>query len=63
MLSPGARVMALWRASIWGQTAAANTGRWAFNVFVAPLTGAEKKQYKEIKLPLNTEKLIELLFR
>lgn len=55
--------MALWRGALWTRTAASNAGRWAYNALVAPVAGTRRVEYKEFKLPLNTEKLIELLFR
>lgn len=63
VLAPSAHVMALWRASLWAQTAVANAGRWAHNALLSPVTKAPPKEYKEAKLPLNTEGLINLLFR
>ncbi|CAM9352985.1 unnamed protein product [Ascophyllum nodosum] len=63
VLAPGARKMALLRGLIVARTTGSNLGRWAFNNFVAPVAGTRKMDYKKIKLPLNTEKLIELLFR
>ncbi|CAM9857266.1 unnamed protein product [Laminaria digitata] len=63
VLSPGTRTMSLWRAALWTRTATANASRWAYNVLLAPVAGTQRLEYKEIKLPLDTEKLIELLFR
>lgn len=63
MLSPSAHIMALWRTSLWVTSLAENAGRLAHNVVVAHLTGAPRKPYQEARLPLNTEELINLLFR
>lgn len=63
VLSPGTRTMSLWRAALWTRTATANASRWAYNVLLASVVGTPRLEYKEIKLPLDTEKLIELLFR
>ncbi|CAN0073408.1 unnamed protein product, partial [Hapterophycus canaliculatus] len=61
--APGALKMGLWRGLLWGQTAAANAGRLLYNTLVAPVAGAARLEYQEARLPLNTEKLIETLFR
>lgn len=63
VLSPGTGTMSLWRAALWTRTAAANASRWAYNVLLAPVAGTRRLEYTEAKLPLDTEKLIELLFR
>ena len=63
VLAPGTRTMSLWRAAVYTRTATANASRWAYNVLLAPVAGTPRLEYKEVKLPLNTEKLIELLFR
>lgn len=55
--------MALWRGSLWARTVAGNAGRLAYNSIVAPVAGTPRLEYRELKLPLNTEKIIELLFR
>lgn len=63
VLAPGTRDMAILRGLIVARTTGSNVGRWLYNKVVVPATGKPKKAYKKIKLPLNTEKLIELLFR
>lgn len=55
--------MAILRGLIVARTTGSNVGRWLYNMVVVPTVGKPKKAYKTIKLPLNTEKLIELLFR
>ncbi|CAM9173352.1 unnamed protein product [Pylaiella littoralis] len=61
--APGVLKMGLWRGLLWGQTTTANAGRLLYNSLLAPLVGKERLEYQEVKLPLNTEKLIETLFR
>lgn len=61
--APGALKMGLWRGLLRGRTTAANTARLLYNTLLAPVAGATRLEYQEARLPLNTEKLIETLFR
>lgn len=55
--------MGLWRGLIWGRTSLGNAARLVYNSVAVPVAGAAPLDYRETKLPLNTEKLIETLFR
>lgn len=61
--APGALRMGLWRGLIWGRTSLGNAARLVYNSLAVPVAGAAPLDYRETKLPLNTEKLIETLFR
>lgn len=63
MLAPGTRRMQLYRGLLWARVTGMNAGRWVYNTLVAPVAGDRRLEYKEVKLPLNTEKIVELLFR
>ena len=61
--APGALRMGLWRGLIWGRTSLGNAARLVYNSLAVPVAGATPLDYRKTKLPLNTEKLIETLFR
>eukprot|EP00903_Cladosiphon_okamuranus_P009325 g8894.t2 len=61
--APGALRMGLWRGLIWGRTSLGNAARLVYNSVAVPVAGAAPLDYREAKLPLNTKKLIETLFR
>ncbi|CAM9998246.1 unnamed protein product, partial [Ectocarpus sp. 12 AP-2014] len=63
VVSPGVVKMGLWRGLLWGRATTSNAGRFLYNTLLAPVAGATRLEYQKARLPLNTEKLIETLFR
>ncbi|CAN0519191.1 unnamed protein product, partial [Ectocarpus sp. 8 AP-2014] len=63
VVSPGVVRMGLWRGLLWGRATTSNAGRFLYNTLLAPVAGATRLEYQKARLPLNTEKLIETLFR